>query len=125
MILNKIILSCALLALSSSLYASDAGKNVASFNKANNKLEKNAIKNFKACNKEASCVEKTYAEFKDQRDKLVKKNLKAKPKAFNKAAKNTLKKEEKCIMKNGTNAKKCFKNNDAGISKAADEIAGA
>jgi len=122
MVFNKIILSCAVLAFTSSLYASDADKQVAAFAQGANKLEKAAAKEFKECKKDAGCVEKTYANFKKDREKLVKKKLNAKPANFNKKGKKTLAAEEKCITKNPAQAKKCFKKNDAGIIEAASAV---
>lgn len=115
---KKIVIACFLLTLSSSLFAVDS----AEFNDGLKSLETKTVKLLKKCKAEEECVKGEYSNFKDKRDKLVKKQLKVSPKKFNKAAKKVLAKEEECIIETPAKAQKCFDKSFDGISKAVEKL---
>jgi len=120
--LNKLLVTCLVVALSSSLFAVERSSSVRSYLKAMKKLEKKTVKTLRSCNVNELCVDTEYKDFEVKRENVMKYKLHIRPRNFKQLAKRTLMNEYMCILNNSKNANACFEKSDEEITKVVNAL---
>ena len=107
--MKKLIISCFLLVLASSVYATDPHVAMKGYQVDVKKLQNKADRAISSCKKKSACVDKKYNTFVKKREKLIKSTFRINIRSFNKFAKKTLKSEASCVKETPSKAKACFK----------------